>query len=449
MSAVSNPSHPAASTSWRVEPIGPLVGDVTVRGSKNAVTKHMVAALLGDTPSTILNCPEIGDIEITAGMLRALGCDVEVDGSAVRVAPAALSSGHVPLSYGGLNRIPILLVGPLLHRTGEVLVPLVGGDRIGSRPVDFHVSSLEAMGAEVTMTSEGLHARGSRLHGARIRLPFPSVGATETVLLTAVMAKGRTLLENAAVEPEVIELALFLQRMGARIELRPDRRFVVEGVDRLQGAEHFLAGDRIEAFSYLVAGLVTGGRVRVRGCVQGRLVTAISTLQRMGARFEITDEWVAAEAGRLGHAVVQTDTHPGFMTDWQSPLAVLFTQCEGMSVLHETVYEGRFPYVAALQEMGAEIELFDVCLGGRDCRFNEASAVHSAVVRGPTPLHGSEIVVPDIRGGFAYVIAAAAAQGSSLIHDVHHLERGYHRPMEAFSELGLKIERLAGPSPGG
>lgn len=431
-------------TSWRVEPIGPLVGDVIVRGSKNAVTKHMVAALLAETPSTVRNCPEIGDIEITAGMLRALGCEVVVEGSDVHVVPGALSSGQVPLSYGGLNRIPILLVGPLLHRMGEVFVPLVGGDRIGPRPIDFHVSSLEAMGAEVTMTSEGLHAKATNLHGARLRLPFPSVGATETVLLTAVLAHGRTLLENAAVEPEVIELALFLQRMGARIELRPDRRFVIEGVNSLQGAQHRLAGDRIEAFSYLVAGLVTGGQVRVHGCVQGRLVTAISTLQRIGAHFEITDDWVSAKAGRLSHAVVQTDTHPGFMTDWQSPLAVLFTQCEGMSVLHETVYEGRFPYVAALKEMGAEIELFDACLGGRDCRFNESSAVHSAVVRGPTPLHGNEIVVPDIRGGFAYVIAAAAAQGSSVIHDVHHLERGYHRPMEAFRDLGLKIERLSG-----
>ncbi len=443
MSYMPSPPASVAPTSWRVEPVGPLVGDVTVRGSKNAVTKHMVAALLGDTPSTILNCPEIGDIEITAAMLKALGCEVEVDCSSVKIAAGTLSTGQVPFSYGGLNRIPILLVGPLLHRMGEVMVPLVGGDRIGPRPIDFHVSSLEAMGAEVTMTSEGLHAKASQLHGARIRLPFPSVGATETILLTAVLAKGRTLLENAAVEPEVIELALFLQRMGARIELRPDRRFVIEGVERLQGAQHFLAGDRIEAFSYLVAGLVTGGRVRVHGCVQGRLVTAISTLQRIGARFEITDDWISAEADTLSHAVVQTDTHPGFMTDWQSPLAVLFTQCEGMSVLHETVYEGRFPYVAALNEMGAEIELFDACLGGRDCRFNETSAVHSALIRGATPLRGSEIVVPDIRGGFAYVIAAAAAQGSSVIHDVHHLERGYHRPMEAFSDLGLKIENMS------
>jgi UDP-N-acetylglucosamine 1-carboxyvinyltransferase len=413
-----------------------------VKGSKNAVTKHMVAALLGRTPSTVLNCPAIGDVDITAGMLRDLGATVEVDadGSVVVHAPS-LDTGRVPVTYGGLNRIPILLVGPLLHRMGEAFVPLVGGDRIGARPVNYHVRCLEAMGAEVLTTPEGLEAKATKLHGARIRLPFPSVGATETVLLTAALAEGRTVLENSAIEPEVIELALFLQRMGARIELRPDRRFVIEGVDRLDGARHSLSGDRIEAYSYLVAGLVTGGRVRVHGCAQDRLVTAISTLHRMGARFEITDEWVAAEARELRPAVVQTDTHPGFMTDWQSPLVVLFTQCQGLSVLHETLFEGRFPYVPDLQRMGAEVELYDSCLGGRDCRFHEGEAVHSAVVRGPTPLHGTEITVPDIRAGFAYVLAAAAAGGPSILHDVHHLERGYHRPLEAFEALGLPITR--------
>ena len=438
----------AATPSWTIDPVGPLQGDVTVRGSKNAVTKHLVAAVMGTSPSTVLNCPAIGDIEITAGMLRSLGCQVEVEDGSVTVEPNSIATGRVPVSYGGLNRIPILLVGPLLHRMGEAFVPLVGGDRIGSRPLDFHVSSLEAMGAEVTMTPEGLEAKALDLHGARIRLPFPSVGATETVLLTAVLAEGRTVLENSAIEPEVIELALFLQRMGARIELRPDRRFVIEGVDRLQGAQHRLDGDRIEAYSYLVAGLVTGGRVRVHGCAQGRLVTAISTLHRIGARFEITDDWVMASADQLRPAVVQTDTHPGFMTDWQSPLVVLFTQSDGMSVLHETVYEDRFPYVTALKEMGAEIELFDSCLGGRNCRFNESTALHSAVVHGRTPLRGAEITVPDIRGGFGYVIAAAAASGPSLLHDVHHLERGYHRPLEAFAQLGLHItrEEVSAPS---
>ena len=429
-------------TTWRIEPVGPLRGDVVVRGSKNAVTKHMVAALLAQSPCVVQNCPEIGEIEITTGMLRSLGCDVEIDDDMVTVDAAGLSSGRVPVSYGGLNRIPILLIGPLLHRMGEVFVPGVGGDRIGSRPVDFHTTALRALGAEVHTTEEGLEAKATALHGARIRLPYPSVGATETILLTAVLAEGRTILDNAATEPEVIELALYLQRMGARIELRPDRRFVIEGVERLHGAEHSLNGDRIEAFSYLAAGLATGGSVRVFGCPQGRLVTAISTLHRMGARFEITDYYLSAEApDGLRSLDVQTDTHPGFMTDWQSPLVVLFTQAAGMSVVHETVYEGRFPYIDALKGMGAEIELYDSCLGRMDCRFAESNALHSAVVKGPSPLHGAEITVPDIRGGFAYVIAAAAADSGTVLHDVHHLERGYHRPLEAFAEIGLRIER--------
>jgi UDP-N-acetylglucosamine 1-carboxyvinyltransferase len=431
------------ATTWRIDPAGPLQGDVMVRGSKNAVTKHMVAALLSREPCVVQNCPEIGEIEITRGMLESLGCRVEVDDDMVTTDARNLGSGQVPSSYGGLNRIPILMLGPLLHRLGEVFVPMVGGDRIGTRPVDFHVDALTAMGAEVEVTDEGITAKASALHGARLRLPYPSVGATETILLTAVLAEGRTILENAATEPEVIELSLYLQRMGARIEMRPDRRFVIEGVDHLGAAEHSLQGDRIEAFSYLSAGLATNGKVRVFGCPQGRLVTAISTLHKMGVRFEITDYYLAAEApDGLRSLAIQTDTHPGFMTDWQSPLVVLMTQAAGMSVVHETVYEGRFPYVRALNQMGAEIELFDSCLGGRDCRFAESEALHSAVVKGPTPLHGAEITVPDIRGGFAYVIAAAAADGGSVLHDVHHLERGYHRPLEAFAQLGLQIDRV-------
>jgi UDP-N-acetylglucosamine 1-carboxyvinyltransferase len=391
----------------------------------------------------VQNCPEIGEVEITKGMLESLGCAVEVDGDVVTVDAGGLNGGQVPGVYGGRNRIPILMLGPLLHRLGEAFVPRVGGDRIGARPVDFHIGALTAMGAEVEVTDEGVHAKATALHGARIRLPYPSVGATETVLLTAALAEGRTILENAATETEVIELALYLQRMGARIELRPDRRWVIEGVDKLRGGvEHSLQGDRNEAFSYLVAGLVTGGRVRVFGCPQDRLVTAISTLDRMGAHFEITDYYVAAEAEQLRSAVVQTDTHPGFMTDWQSPLVVLFTQCAGMSVLHETVYEDRFPYIEALQRMGAEIELFDSCLGGRSCRFHETGDLHSAVVHGPTTLRGAEITSPDIRGGFSYLLAAAAAEGASVLHEVTEIERGYHRPFEAFSELGLDITRL-------
>lgn len=426
---------------WAIEPAGPLNGDVSVGGSKNAVTKHMVAALLASSPSSILNSPDVGDVDITEGMLNALGAGVSREGDVIEIDPTSLDTGRVPVSYTGLNRIPILLLGPLLHRVGEAFIPLVGGDAIGSRPVDLHVDALKALGAEIYVSDEGLEAKATKLRGARIRLPFPSVGATENILMAAALAEGRTVLENAAIEPEVVELALFLQRMGARVELQPDRRFVIEGVRELTGASHRLGGDRIEAFSYLVAGLATGGRVRVFGCQQGRLVTAITTLQRMGAKFEITDQWIAAEGDRLLGAALQTNPHPGFMTDWHPPLVVLFTQARGMSVMHETVFEDRLVYAEALREMGAEIEVFDQCLAGPACRFHQSHYLHSAVVRGGSKLRGAEIEIPDVRGGFAYLIAAAAAEGSTVLRGVHHLERGYDRPSEKFTRLGLGIKK--------
>jgi UDP-N-acetylglucosamine 1-carboxyvinyltransferase len=430
-----------ATPSWRIEPVGPLRGDVPISGSKNVVTKLMVAALLSDAPGEVVNAPRLGDVDITGGMLRSIGADVDIDGDVVTVDPAILTSSRIPVSYTGLNRVPILLVGPLLHRIGEAFVPLVGGDRIGTRPVDYHTTALEQLGAEVTVTEDGLEAKAVQLRGAHIRLPFPSVGATETVLLTAATAEGRTILENAAIEPEVVELALYLQRMGARIELQPDRCFVIEGVPRLSGARQRIGGDRIEAFSYLVAGLATGGRVRILGCAQDRLVTAISTLQRLGAQFEIDDDGIAAQAspGGLRPGAVQTATHPGFMTDWQPALVVLFSQTPGLSVLHETVFEDRLGYVDALRAMRAEVELFDQCLVGQACRYEQSRFRHSAVVRGVSPLQGAEIAMPDIRAAFAYVIAAAAAQGPSTLHGVQHLERGYDHPLEKFSSLGLRI----------
>ncbi|MHB1874253.1 MAG: UDP-N-acetylglucosamine 1-carboxyvinyltransferase [Streptosporangiaceae bacterium] len=316
-------------------------------------------------------------------MLESAGFHVALADDEVTVAAGSDVQPKVPEAFTGLNRIPILMLGPLLHLTGEAFVPLVGGDAIGRRPVDFHVEALRSLGAEVRYQPAGISAQASRLHGARITLPYPSVGATETVLLSAVLADGKTVLRNAATEPEVVELALFLQRMGAHIELSPDRRIIIEGVPRLRAASTRLAGDRLEAFSYLTAGLITGGEVRVHGCPQDRLVTAITTLARMGTRFDITDDWITASApDGLQSAAVHTDTHPGFMTDWQQPLMVLFTQASGMSVLHETVFENRLVYVPALQAMGCEIEVFAACLGGPTCRFHDGNAVHSAVIRG-------------------------------------------------------------------
>ena len=413
-----------------------------VRGSKNAVTKHMVAAVLGEGPSIIRRVPEVGDVAITADILRSLGVGVDHDEAAgtITVEPHDGVTTEVPLSFSGLNRIPILLLGPLLHRRGEAFVPLVGGDPIGQRPVNFHIEALRAFGAEVEWSEDGIRAKASRLRGAKLELPYPSVGATETVLLTATLAEGRTVLRNAATEPEVTELALFLQRMGARIEFSPGRKITIDGVESLRGAQTSLDGDRNEAFSYLVAGLVTKGEVRVHGCGQDRLVTAITTLHRMGARFDITDEYIQAWApDGLRPAAVQTDTHPGFMTDWQTPLVVLFTQADGMSVLHETVYEDRLVYVPALKQMGAEIELFPNCLGGESCRFHDTNSSHSAVVKGISKLRGANVNVPDVRAGFSSVIAAAIADGPSRISGIHHLERGYHRPAKQFAELGLSI----------
>ncbi|MCW2692997.1 MAG: UDP-N-acetylglucosamine 1-carboxyvinyltransferase [Mycobacterium sp.] len=430
---------------WRIAPNGPLQGEVRVRGSKNAVTKHMVAALLGSGPSVIHNVPDVGDVAITTDILRAVGAEVilEDDGATVTVVPPSEPLSRVPLSFSGLNRIPVLLLGPLLHLTGEAFVPLVGGDRIGSRPVDFHVEALRALGADVEVRPDGIAARASRLRGTRIVLPYPSVGATESVLLTAAVAEGRTVLRNAATEPEVVELALFLQRMGARIEFSPDRRIVIEGVPQLRGATTRLQGDRNEAFSYLAAGLLTGGQVRVVGCPQERLVTALTTLQRMGAVIDIDDEGMSASApDGLRPAAVSTDTHPGFMTDWQTPLMVLFTQADGMSVLHETVYEDRLVYVPSLQAMGCEIELFRTCLGGPACRFHDSDAVHSAVVRGVSKLHGAQVEIPDVRAGFSSVIAAAVADSESTLTGVHHLVRGYHRPAEQLRSLGLELAEV-------
>ncbi|MEM7322157.1 MAG: UDP-N-acetylglucosamine 1-carboxyvinyltransferase [Actinomycetota bacterium] len=432
---------------WVVNPTGPLVGDVAVRGSKNAITKHMVAALLGDSPSKISNCPAVGDVDITKSMLEALGCEVDRSNGDVIVDSGPLDNSTVPLTFSGMNRIPILMVGPLLHRTGQAFVPLVGGDDIGARPLDFHIDALEKMGASVEITPDGMQVKAGRLKGAHIELPYPSVGATETVLMTAAMADGRTVLDGAALEPEVIELALFLQRMGAHIEMQPNRRFIVDGVTRLSGADQKLKGDRIEAFSYLIAGLITGGRVTVHGCSQDRLVTAISTLSRMGARFDITDSTVAAEADQLTAAAVETDTHPGFMTDWQSPMVALFTQCEGLSVMHETVYENRFTYVPALNKMGAQIQPYNTPLGSSQGRFVGSSTPTSVVVRGRTQLIGTEVVVPDIRGGFAYVLAAAAAEGTTTITGTHHLDRGYNTPIANFTELGLDIKRAMVDAP--
>jgi UDP-N-acetylglucosamine 1-carboxyvinyltransferase len=429
----------------------PLTGELRVRGAKNLVSKAMVAALLGETPSRLYDVPAIRDVEVVTGLLELHGVRVtrgELDGELI-FDPSNVESANVDEInvHAGSSRIPILFCGPLLHRLGHAFIPDLGGCNIGGRPIDFHIQALREFGAVVDKSEKGMDITApDGLHGAKLQLPYPSVGATEQILLTAVRAEGVTELRNAAVEPEIIDLICVLQKMGAIIKVHTDRVIEIQGVPRLTGYNHRPIPDRIEAASWAAAALATRGDVFVKGARQVDMMTFLNLYTSVGGAFEVDDKpgdggirfW--HPGGELQSLVLETDVHPGFMTDWQTPLMVLFTQAEGMSVLHETVYEDRFVYVAALKEMGGEIELFSTCLGGPACRFHETSNLHSAVVRGVSKLRGARVEIPDVRAGFSSVIAAAAAEGPSLLNGVHHLERGYHRPAEQLRSLGMDLK---------
>src|SRR3989344_2147901 len=327
----------------------PLNGEIKLAGSKNAATKMMIASLLTDEGVTLVNFPKIGDTEITAELLRSIGSEVTTKyGTATLKTPAIKNSRVAQLSRK--NRIPILALGPLLARTGEAEVPILGGDKLGPRPVDLHIKALEALGAtiEVTPTSYRAMAKNG-LYGARVEFSFPTVGATENTILAAVLAKGDTVILNAALEPEIMGLVKMLQKMGAIIELGANRAIHIEGVARLRGVEHRVLPDRIEAASFRCLAIATGGKVLVRDAAQDHLITFLNTVRRMGAEYEVVKEGIvfhrpsfanasAGKANGLKALNITTGVHPGFMTDWQQPLAVLLTQAEGDSVIHETIY---------------------------------------------------------------------------------------------------------------
>jgi UDP-N-acetylglucosamine 1-carboxyvinyltransferase len=268
--------------------------------------------------------------------------------------------------------------------------------------------------------------------------------ATEQFLITASIAQGVTIIENGAMEPEIIDLIKLLQKMGAIIELKVDRRIVIEGVERLRGACHTLLSDRNEAVSLAIAAYLTHGDIYVHRAQQDTLLTFLNTLSKMGLRFEIDDEGIRFVGdGKVPPAIaLETDVHPGFMTDWQQPFTILLTQADGMSVVHETIYEDRFGYTTALIGMGAHIGLYPKCLGEIPCRFREKQYLHSCVVRGPTPLKGTRIYIPDIRAGCSYILAALCAEGTSEVYGVEHIERGYEHLDVKLRSLGAKIERI-------
>ncbi len=424
----------------------PLRGEVRVPGAKNAATKELVAALLADSPVTLHNVPEIGDVDVTLEMLSALGAKVTFKNGTAIVDSRSLKTEKVAEAFSRKNRIPILLLGPLLHRFGKAMIPALGGCTIGARPIDFHLAALKKMGAAIVCDKGFYTATTKRLKGAIIDLPFPSVGATENVMLAAVKAKGTTIIRNAAVEPEIMDLAVLLQAMGAIINLDVNRTWVIEGVESLHGAEHRVISDRIVAASFMVAAAITGGDVFIRDARQTDLLSFLNALRRVGVPFEIQEDGIRITAPKeLNPVVIETDVHPGFMTDWQQPFVMLLTQAEGVSMVHETVYEERFGYTEALVKMGANIQLHRECLGGKPCRFVNQDYRHSAVIVGPTPLKAAEIAIPDLRAGFSYLIAALIAKGESKLTGVELIERGYEDIIGKLKKLGADIRVVRFP----
>lgn len=419
----------------------PLHGTVPVGGGKNAATKLIVASLLSAEPVRLHNIPLIGDVEATLGMVQALGTQVAWAGEhSLHLQTPHIGSAHVPDTFSGRNRVPILFVGPLLARTGHAEIPLLGGDDVGGRPVDFHVEGYRALGAEVEQRQDLLVFRGKKLHGAVITLPYPSVMGTENLLLGSVFAEGTTVIKNAAVEPEILDLVDFLQKMGAVISHETDRTYVVEGVPWLQGAEHTVIPDRNEAVSVACAAIATKGSVFIEGARQPDLRTFLNVLRKIGGGFEVRDNGIRfSHVQGLKPLALETGVHPGFMTDWQPPFTILLTQADGTSVMHDTVHERRFGYAETLKTMGADIELFARCLGGRACRFRDRDFPHSAVIKGPTTLRAQDADVPDLRAGFSYLIAALVAQGTSRIRGVEKIERGYEKLVEKLHALGADI----------
>lgn len=428
----------------------PLQGEINVRGAKNLVPKAMVAALLGHEVSRLRNVPDISDVRIVTGLLALHGVNIATgpsDGELIldpsRVEQAAIADVD---AHAGSSRIPILLCGPLLHRLGHAFIPDLGGCRIGDRPIDFHLDVLRQFGAEVDKSPQGLHLSAPRrLRGTKLTLPFPSVGATEQVLLTGVLAEGVTELRNAAIEPEIIDLIAVLQKMGAIITVATDRVIRITGVDRLGGYRHRAMSDRLESASWACAALATRGGIYVRGAAQKDMMTFLNVFRSVGGAFDIDDDGIRFwhPGGDLRALPIETDVHPGFQTDWQQPMVVALTQASGLSIVHETVYENRLGFTEALNAMGAHIQLYRECLGGTPCRFGQRNFLHSAVISGPTKLHAADLVIPDLRGGFSYLIAALSAQGTSTVHGIDLINRGYEGFLDKLEGLGAQVETRA------
>ena len=409
---------------------GPLHGEVVIPGAKNSVLKLMAATLLADGTSTLTNVPDIGDVGIMAELLAAIGVRSEWGGAGtLRLVNDGNISPVAPYELVERIRASINVLGPLLGRFGRVSLSLPGGDDFGSRPIDMHLRGLEAMGATFELQHGVVEARAERLHGADIRLDFPSVGATENILTAAVHAKGTTVIDNAAREPELSDLCNFLVSMGAQIEGIGSSTLVVHGVQPgdLHAADHRVVADRIQAATYLAAVAVSGGEVTLRGACAEHMEMLLRRFHDMGLTVTTVGDGLAVWAnGRLRSIDVATLPYPGIATDYKPLIVTMLSVADGVGIVTENLYPGRFRYVEELQRLGADIR----------------ADGHHAVVRGVPHLSGAPVRAPDIRAGAALIVAGLAAEGDTTVTGVHHIDRGYDDLVGRLAALGADIERV-------
>ncbi|AGY92509.1 UDP-N-acetylglucosamine 1-carboxyvinyltransferase [Spiribacter curvatus] len=411
----------------------PLDGDIRISGAKNAALPIMAATLLADGPSTIGNIPDLHDITTTMELLGRMGVRLTVDERMhVEIDPTYIDNCHAPYELVKTMRASILVLGPLLARYGEAEVSLPGGCAIGTRPVNLHVDGLQAMGADISVENGYIRARCRRLKGARLVMDLVTVTGTENLMMAATLAEGRTVIENAAREPEVVDLANCLNAMGAQVSGAGSDTLVIDGVERLQGAHYDVLPDRIETGTFLVAAAMTGGRVKLRHTAPYLLDAVIAKLRESGAGITVGDDWIDLDmAGRRPKAVtVRTAPYPAYPTDMQAQICALNAVADGVGMVTETVFENRFMHVQEIQRMGADIRLEG----------------HTAVSNGVERLTGAPVMATDLRASASLVLAGLVSEGDTLVDRIYHIDRGYECIEEKLAQLGADIRRMPGDS---
>ena len=429
-----------------------LNGETQVSGSKNAALKAIVAACLTNEEVLIENAPLITDLFVMNDIVEELGGTVNIQNHTICVQMEDFNKTKVVLERAVEVRTSAMLMAPLLARKREAIIPNPGGCRIGSRPIDRIIDGLKSMGVDAKYRSQDgyFHMKAQNgLQGADYTFKKSTHTGTETLIMAAVLAHGKTTLRNVAQEPEIDELISLLTLMGAKIKRKENRVIEIEGVDRLNGARFKIGPDRNEIVTLAVAGVITKGDVTITGVRDADLFSFTKLMKKAGAGVEKKDEGIRFfYKGELKAVNVETSPYPGFMTDWQAPWAVLMTQADGESIIHERVYESRFGYVGELRKMGASIELFnpEVKNPGEFYNFNikddKKNNKHAARIKGPTPLHNGVVTITDLRAGATLVLAALAAKGESVILEVYHLDRGYEKFDFRLNNLGADIRRV-------